>query len=186
MASRTFVWTAGNRPGLLLARIGGVHAADGALIADAAFRVAGLENVWAIGDCAQIPDRHHDNAPYPPTGQHALRQGRAVADNIAAVAAGCPPSPFRFRTLGVLVALGHRRVAIERKTDAGYGSCPVGLTALLALLLPLLVRPEAGKRRAALRRFERPSRRHGGTPPGRLGTQPRAARPAPNTLPVTW
>jgi NADH dehydrogenase len=51
--------------------------------------------------------------PFPPTAQHAQRQGRVVADNIADVIAGRQPTAFRFRTIGVLVALGHRTAAAE-------------------------------------------------------------------------
>jgi len=69
--------------------------------------------VWAVGDCARIPDLDQGGAPFPPTAQHALRQGRAVADSIAAIIAGRPPVAFRFRTIGVLVALGHRTAAAE-------------------------------------------------------------------------
>jgi NADH dehydrogenase len=113
LATRTFVWTAGNRPGSLVTGLGGEHARNGALVTDAAFRAQGLDNVWAVGDCARIPDPDRDGAPYPPTAQHALREGKAVADNIAAVLAGGAPRPFRFRALGVLVALGHRTAAAE-------------------------------------------------------------------------
>ena len=111
--TRTFVWTAGNRPGPLVATLDGEHAGNGALVTDSALRAAGLERVWAVGDCAQIPDVDLDGVPFPPTAQHALRQGKVVADNIAAVLAGRTPAAFRFRTLGLLVALGHRTAAAE-------------------------------------------------------------------------
>jgi NADH dehydrogenase FAD-containing subunit len=105
ISTRTFVWTAGNRPRPLIA--------DNALITDSAMRVLGLDGVWAVGDCARIPDPSREGAPYPPTAQHALRQGTIVADNIAAVVAGRKPADFRFTAIGVLVALGHRTAAAE-------------------------------------------------------------------------
>lgn len=111
--TRTFVWTAGNRPSPLVASVGGAHARNGALVTDPSFRVVGLDRVWAVGDCAQIPDVDSDGAPFPPTAQHAIRQGRVAADNIAAVLRGSPPAEFRFRTIGILVALGHRTAAAE-------------------------------------------------------------------------
>lgn len=113
ICTATFVWTAGTRPSPFVARIAGEHARNGALVTDATFRVAGLDRVWAVGDCARIPDLDQGGAPFPPTAQHALRQGRAVAENIAAIIAGRPPVAFRFRTIGVLVALGHRTAAAE-------------------------------------------------------------------------
>lgn len=113
ISTATFVWTAGTQPSPFVARIAGEHARNGALVTDATLRVTGLDRVWAVGDCARIPDLDQGGAPFPPTAQHALRQGRAVADNIAAIIAGRPPVAFRFRTIGVLVALGHRTAAAE-------------------------------------------------------------------------
>ncbi|HEY4004904.1 MAG TPA: NAD(P)/FAD-dependent oxidoreductase [Pseudonocardia sp.] len=112
LPTATFVWTAGNRPSPLVDAVGGQHAGGG-LVTDPLLRVVGLDGVWAVGDCARIPDPAHDGSPYPPTAQHALRQGRTVADNITAVLAGRPPRAFRFSTIGVLVALGHRTAAAE-------------------------------------------------------------------------
>jgi NADH dehydrogenase len=111
--TRTFIWTAGNRPSTLVANLGGAHARNGALVTDPSFRAVGLDGVWALGDCAQIPDVDHDGAYFPPTAQHAIRQGKVVADNIAAVVSGGTPTEFRFAAIGVLVALGHRTAAAE-------------------------------------------------------------------------
>ncbi|MEV4314761.1 NAD(P)/FAD-dependent oxidoreductase [Actinocrispum sp. NPDC049592] len=102
-STSTFVWTAGNRPNPL--------AGERAIETDARLKAVGLDNVWAVGDCARIPAP--DGTHYPPTAQHALRQGTVVADNIAAVLKGHQPRDFRFRTLGLLVALGHRTAAAD-------------------------------------------------------------------------
>lgn len=45
---------------------------------------------------------------HPPTAQHALREGRAVARDVAAAIAGGAKKPFRFSTLGQLAATGRR------------------------------------------------------------------------------
>jgi NADH dehydrogenase, FAD-containing subunit len=113
LPTRTLVWTAGSRPNPLLGQLPGEKGRGGALVVDATLRVQGLERVWAVGDCAQIPDPDRGGAPYPPTAQHALREGTAVADNVAATLRGEAPAPFRFRTLGTLVALGHRTAVAE-------------------------------------------------------------------------
>jgi NADH:ubiquinone reductase (H+-translocating) len=107
----TFVWTAGNRPSPLLRSLPGERGRGGSVVVDRMLRAFELEGVWAIGDCAQIPAE--DGAPYPPTAQHAMREGKAVADNIAAVLRGRRPKPFRFTTIGIFVALGHRTAAGE-------------------------------------------------------------------------
>lgn len=109
LPTKTLVWTAGNRPSPLAGRLAETVGRP-KLVTEPELRVTGVERVWAVGDCALIPGP--DGSFYPPTAQHALRQGRAVADNIAAVSAGRAPQPFRFRTIGVLVALGrHTAVA---------------------------------------------------------------------------
>jgi len=113
IATRTFVWTAGNRPSPLVDLLPRPSGDVGPLVTDAALRVTGLDGVWAVGDCARVPDPANAGKPCPPTAQHALRQGKTVADNIAAAVAGREPVEFRFRTLGVLVALGHRTAAAD-------------------------------------------------------------------------
>ena len=111
--TQTLIWTAGNQPSPLLSTLPCERNRGGAVIADAFLQVKGLNNVWAVGDCAEIPDPDSGGRSYPPTAQHALREGKALADNIAASIRGKPLKPFRFRSLGLLVALGHRTGAAE-------------------------------------------------------------------------
>ena len=109
----TLVWTAGNQPNPVLDHLPFERSRAGAVVTDSSLRVAGTENVWGVGDCAAVPDPALEGAFYPPTAQHALREGKAVADNIGRVLRGDEPSVFRFRTLGILVALGHRTAVAE-------------------------------------------------------------------------
>lgn len=112
--TRTVVWTAGNRPHPLVADIDCEHDDAGAVVADATLAVAGADRIWALGDCARVPDPDSDDGGNcPPTAQHATRQGRTVADSILAVEQGRDPEPFAFSSLGTLVALGHRTAVAE-------------------------------------------------------------------------
>jgi NADH dehydrogenase FAD-containing subunit len=111
--TRTLVWTAGNQPHPLLRTLPCERNRAGAVVVDTALRVNGLNNVWAVGDCAEVPDLSNQGNPCPPTAQHALREGVAAADNVAAAIRGRPSRPFRFRTIAVLVALGHRTAVAE-------------------------------------------------------------------------
>ena len=70
-------------------------------------------NVWAIGDCAFVPDIGNPGKSHPPTAQHAMREGKAVAQNIAAALSGRPLRPFSFRTIGLLASIG-RRTGVAR------------------------------------------------------------------------
>src|SRR4029079_6214986 len=58
------------------------------------------------GDAAAVPDPAKLDSPSPPTAQHAIRQGRRVARNVAASIGKGKVRPFRYRTLGVFVDMG--------------------------------------------------------------------------------
>lgn len=111
--TRTIVWTAGNQPHPLLRALPCERNRAGAVIVERTLQVKGASDIWAVGDCAEVPDVLNGNKPCPPTAQHALREGRTVAENIAAVQRGRSLTPFRFRAIGVLVALGHRTAVAE-------------------------------------------------------------------------
>lgn len=68
-----------------------------------------LPGVWAIGDCAAVPNSREDGAPCPPTAQFALRQGPQLAANIARRERGEPTRPFGYRPKGLMSAIGHNR-----------------------------------------------------------------------------
>ena len=112
--ARTVCWTAGVKPPQLLERLG-LELDEGRRIrVDRTLRAAGRENVWAIGDDAAVPDPAAGGArPSPPTAQHAIRQGRLAADNVAAALAGRPPKPFRYKTRGVFVDMGRHKAVAE-------------------------------------------------------------------------
>ena len=107
----TMVWTAGNQASAVVQALPFEKGPAGAVKVDASFRVPGAEGVWAIGDCAAIPAE--GDSLHPPTAQHALREGAALADGVAAVLRGGHPRPFRFESIGTLVALGHRTAVAE-------------------------------------------------------------------------
>ena len=111
--ARTVCWTTGVKPPGVVTRLGLPLDDGGRIEVDAAMRVNGRANVWAIGDAAAVPDpARHRREPSPPTAQHAIRQGRRVAENVAAVLRGGKVRPFRYRTLGVFVDMGqHQAVA---------------------------------------------------------------------------
>ena len=113
IGARTVVWTAGVRPNPVVASLGLALDEGGRIEVDRTMRAVGERNVWAIGDAAAVPDPARRGHSSPPTAQHAIRQGRRVARNVAAeLGAGGRVRPFRYRTLGVFVDLGrHQAVA---------------------------------------------------------------------------
>jgi NADH dehydrogenase len=109
--SRLVVWTAGTSPHPLLNRLP-CACDNGRIIVDSTLSVPGWPGVWALGDCAMIPDAR-TGKPFPPTAQHAIREARTVARNLVASIRGGRPKPFAFRTLGQLAAIG-RRTGVAR------------------------------------------------------------------------
>lgn len=101
--AKTVVWVAGVRPNPLVTDVGLATdrnriMVDGNLVA--------APGVFALGDVAAVPEGRGGDSP--PTAQFALRQGRYLGRNLPAILAGSRVKPFRYRTLGELVSLGHR------------------------------------------------------------------------------
>jgi NADH:quinone reductase (non-electrogenic) len=104
--SCTVIWTAGTSPNPLLAALPCTKE-RGRVVVNEYMEVPEWPGVWALGDCALVPDRK-TGTYYPPTAQHALREGKVLAHNITATLRGGQKKPFIFKTLGQLAAIGKR------------------------------------------------------------------------------
>ena len=105
--SATLIWTAGVKPSPVIESLP-CQKEHGRLLVNEDMSVPGVSGLWAAGDCAAIPDVTSGTGKfYPPTAQHALRQGVVVAENIEAAILGQTPKPFRFKMLGMLASIGH-------------------------------------------------------------------------------
>jgi NADH dehydrogenase len=104
--TRLLVWTAGVSPNPLLNMLE-CSKARGRLITNEFLEVEDWPGVWALGDCAAVPDPSTGKS-CPPTAQHALRQGKIVAGNILAAIGGGRKRSFRFKTIGALASIGKR------------------------------------------------------------------------------
>jgi NADH dehydrogenase len=103
----TILLTAGIVPSAVASAIPILRDERGRIAVDAMMRSRSHPGIWALGDCAAIPSP--DGRPYPALAQHAIREARHLAANIGAVLDGRAPSPFVFRALGTMAALGHTR-----------------------------------------------------------------------------
>jgi NADH:ubiquinone reductase (H+-translocating) len=107
LETETLVWTAGVRAHPLLAELGLPLDDRGRVVVDPLLRVEGRANVWALGDCARVPNEATPEHPDPPTCQHALRQARRLAKNLRG-----GHKPYRYRMLGQVATLGrHKGIA---------------------------------------------------------------------------
>jgi NADH:ubiquinone reductase (H+-translocating) len=103
----TLIWTAGVKPSPVIASLP-CQKERGRLLVNEDMSVPGVSGLWAAGDCAAIPDVKSGTGKfYPPTAQHALREGVVIAKNIEATILGRLPKPFRFKMLGMLASIGH-------------------------------------------------------------------------------
>jgi NADH dehydrogenase len=103
---RTLVWTAGVRASPLLARLDLPLDEKGRVRVGPTLRVEGSDSMWALGDAAAVPNAL-TGAMDPPTSQHALRQARRLARNLAG-----EEEPYGYRTLGQVATLGrHKGIA---------------------------------------------------------------------------
>ncbi|MET9765704.1 NAD(P)/FAD-dependent oxidoreductase [Streptomyces sp. NPDC006372] len=104
--TRTLIWTAGVVASPLIATLG-AETVKGRLAVAPEMNLPGDDGVFALGDSAAVPDlAKGDGAMCPPTAQHALRQGRHVADNVIASLRGGPLKPYVHKDLGLVVDLG--------------------------------------------------------------------------------
>jgi NADH dehydrogenase len=105
------VWAAGVSPSPILRGIP-CELQKGRVVVDSALEVSGFSGVWAVGDCAAVIDPA-SNLPYPPTAQHAMREGRHAARNICARLQGERTIPFKYKAPGQLATIG-RRTGVAR------------------------------------------------------------------------
>lgn len=111
--AETVIWAAGIAPNPVLAKLGLPLNKFGYLECTRDLRVAGFDDVWAIGDNATI--LNDEGKPYAPTAQNASRMGPLVADNILGALRGEPATEFRFQPLGSFAAIGRRQAVAEVK-----------------------------------------------------------------------
>jgi NADH dehydrogenase len=100
----TLIWTAGVKPSPVIECLP-CQKQRGRLLVDECLRVTGVAGLWAVGDCAAVPDG--TGSFYPPTAQHGMREAIAAAKNIARAVVGEPLKPFHYKTIGMLASIGH-------------------------------------------------------------------------------
>lgn len=107
----TLVWTAGVKPSPMLQQTdlplgprGHVNCLPTLQVASLEGEV--LEGAWSAGDCAQVPDLTNPGGWCSPSAQHAVRQAKVLADNIAQVVLGGAPKEYRHKHVGGVAGLG--------------------------------------------------------------------------------
>ncbi|MCZ6549733.1 MAG: FAD-dependent oxidoreductase [Deltaproteobacteria bacterium] len=109
--TKTLVSTVPSAPNPLVADLP-CKKEKGKIVVTEFLEVPDFPGVWALGDCAWVPDYKSGQA-CPPTAQHAIREARCLATNIVATMRDRNKKRFSFNTLGKLAALGHHSAVGE-------------------------------------------------------------------------
>lgn len=127
--THTLIWAGGVKPNPAIEDAGLELGSHHGIVVDGCCRVPGHPGVWALGDCAEVPQPHGqggDGKTYAPTAQNATREGAQVARNIMAVIRGEQPQPFVYHPIGELAVVGKRSAVASV-----YGMQISGVTAWL-------------------------------------------------------
>jgi NADH dehydrogenase FAD-containing subunit len=110
ISTRSLIWCVGVRPDPLVEELG-LPTEKGRLCVDEYLQVPGHPDVFACGDAAAVPDLTKPGEYTPMTAQHALRQGKVVARNVAASYGSGERRPYKHHDLGFTVDLGGLQAA---------------------------------------------------------------------------
>ena len=108
--TNTIIWSGGVAPSSLVSKLSCMHdSKSGRIIVDKYLEVPEYKGVFAVGDCAFIIDPNTGN-PYPPTAQHAIREGMTAAKNIIAEIEekSDKKEVFDYKTRGMMASIGKR------------------------------------------------------------------------------
>jgi NADH dehydrogenase len=109
--TRTVAWVTGVTAAPLIQSLG-LPTEKGRLIVQTDLQVLGHPDVFAAGDAAAVPDVTQPGKITPPTAQHATRQGKTLANNVAASLGRGKKRDYKHRNMGLVVDLGpHQAVA---------------------------------------------------------------------------
>ena len=114
--AETLVWTAGVKAHPILAATDLPRDDKGRLPCKANLTVRGVEGVFSAGDCAAVPDLSQKDDPHALTGpsaQHAVRQAKVLARNVAAFVKGNALKDYEHAYAGSVASLGLYRGVAE-------------------------------------------------------------------------
>lgn len=110
--SKTIISTVPSSPNPIIESLE-ISKEKGRVKTDATMQVEGQSDIWALGDCALIPQLNNGGGYCPPTAQFAIREAKVLAQNIKAATEGKGKTEFKFKSLGMLGALGHHCAVAE-------------------------------------------------------------------------
>lgn len=113
------IWAAGVK-GIFPEGLPAQSTETGRIAVDAFSRVVGLQNVFAIGDCATMINEENPKG-HPMMAQPAMQQGTLLAKNLPAIMQGREPKPFVYKNLGAMATIGRNKAVTEFPKFKLYG-----------------------------------------------------------------
>ena len=110
ISTNTIIWSGGVAPNPITERLPCEHdKKNDRIVVNKFLEVQGYPGVFALGDCAFIINPNTGN-PYPPTAQHAIREGTIVANNLISLIEGKTRNKkvFDYKTKGMMASIGKR------------------------------------------------------------------------------
>ncbi len=107
IATHLLIWAGGVKPSPVISQMDCKRGQHGGIVVDGCCAVPDHAGVWALGDCAEVPEPGGKKT-YAPTAQNAMREGTQAARNIVAALAGGQPEPFVYTPIGELAIVGKR------------------------------------------------------------------------------
>ncbi len=111
LRGQTIICTIGTSPNPLAAKLR-LPMAGGRIVVRFDMSVEGHDGIWALGDCAAVPNAL-DGKVSPPTAQFAVRQARLLADNLLDALHDRGTQAFRYKCRGMMASIGHLKGVAE-------------------------------------------------------------------------
>jgi NADH dehydrogenase len=110
--TRTLIWCVGVRPDPLVSQVG-VKTERGRLVVNTDLTIPDHPEIFACGDVAAVPDVTRPGEVTAMTAQHATRQGKLAASNVAASLGHGKMREYSHHDLGFVVDLGGVKAAAD-------------------------------------------------------------------------
>ena len=111
LEAATIICTIGTKPHSMC-QLNEMKCERGKIVTGPDMQVEGVDGIWALGDCALVPNAA-SNTLCPPTAQFADRQARFLARNIVAKIKGKETKPFSYKPMGMLASIGRNNAVAE-------------------------------------------------------------------------
>jgi NADH dehydrogenase len=142
ITANTVVWAGGVRASPLVTSLP-LPQQKGRLVVDPVFRVAGRDDLFAVGDAAYV---EWEGKPLAQLAQVAVLEAPALAENVVRLLRGAPTRPFVYKEKGDLIALGRTEAAARLRRfafvtlprDIVFGGFPAWTVWRVNYLLQLL------------------------------------------------